>query len=89
MHGTPDGFRGPGRRVRNARGARRPEHHCQPPVPVRARIIWDDTGEQLWIQTVAVGWTGRLVYVDAAPLRRSDGYGFNYVWLDAGDVERC
>lgn len=72
--------------MRNAHEARRPEHHCR--ILIRARIVWDDTGQEQWIDTVAAGWAGPLVYVDAAPLRRAGDYLFNYVWLHARDVKR-
>jgi hypothetical protein len=39
-----------------------PEHVLDPPVPVTARIVWEDDGEE-HIETEAAGWTGRLVYV--------------------------
>lgn len=85
MHRTPDGETGPGRQIRNARPARRPDHRCD--IPVRARIVWDDDGAEQWIDTTAAGWSGPDVYVDATQLRR-DGYRINYVWLDAADVQR-
>lgn len=84
MHKTPDG-NWDTREIHNARPARKPEHRCD--IPVRARIAWGDGSEQ-WIDTVAAGWSGSDVYVDATPLRREHGYRFNYVWLDAADVER-
>jgi hypothetical protein len=34
-----------------------PEHKLDPPVPVVARIVWEDDGEE-FIETVAAGWTG-------------------------------
>lgn len=88
MHKTPDVDWGPGREIRNAHGGRPPEHRCWPEIAIRARIIWDDDGTEQWIDTVAAGWSGQLVYVDAAQLRVEHGYRFNYVWLDAADVER-
>jgi len=32
------------------------------PVPIIARLVWDHGGEE-WVDTVALGWTGRDVYV--------------------------
>lgn len=76
----------PGRKIRNDQGARPPRHRLRRPVPVRARITWADTGEEVWIDTVAVGWSGRLVKVDTTPIRPD--YDVLYVWLDVSDVER-
>ena len=53
------------------------------PVPITARIVWTDDGEE-FVETVAAGWTGRNVYV-RMPDRR---YRFTSVWLDAADVRR-
>jgi hypothetical protein len=51
-------------------------------VPIVARFVWADDGEH--VDTVALGWTGRDVYV-----RMSDGrYRVRAVWLDAADVTR-
>jgi hypothetical protein len=36
----------PGRRILNDAGAREPEHRLDPPVPVTARIVWEDDGEE-------------------------------------------
>jgi hypothetical protein len=52
----------PGQRILNDTGARMPGHTLDPPVPVVARIVWEDDGEE-YIETVAAGWTGRNVYV--------------------------
>jgi hypothetical protein len=60
-----------------------PEHQLDPPMPVTARIVWADDGEE-WFETEAAGWTGRHVYV-RMPDRR---YRFTSVWLDASDVKR-
>jgi hypothetical protein len=38
-----------------------PKHRLDPPVPVTARIVWDDGGEE-YVDTEAVGWSGQLVY---------------------------
>jgi hypothetical protein len=46
-------------------------------VPILARIVWADDGEE-HLDTVALGWTGRDV------LR----YRLRAVWLDAADVTR-
>jgi hypothetical protein len=71
----------PGREILNSVGARVPKHHCR--IPVRARIVWADSGEE-WLDTTALGWSGNLVYVDAW----GTGYGRNAVWLNADDVAR-
>lgn len=71
----------PGQRILNDTGAREPEHTLDPPVPVTARIVWEDDGEE-YIDTEAAGWGGQLVYV-RMPDRR---YRLTSVWLDAVDV---
>jgi hypothetical protein len=60
-----------------------PEHTLVAPVPVVARIVWEDDGEE-YIDTEAAGWSGQLVYV-RVPDRR---YRLTSVWLDAADVTR-
>jgi hypothetical protein len=73
----------PGQVIVNDTGAKEPRHRLEPPVPITARILWDRDGEE-WIETVALGWTGREVY-----LRMSDPrYRLRAVWLDASDVRR-
>jgi hypothetical protein len=52
-------------------------------VPIVARIVWADDGEE-YVETVAAGWTGQLVYV-RVPDRR---YRLTSVWLNAADVKR-
>jgi hypothetical protein len=42
-----------------------PEHTLDPPMPVVARIVWEDDGEES-IETEAAGWSGQLVYVRGA-----------------------
>jgi hypothetical protein len=39
-----------------------PEHTFHQPVPIVARIVWEDDGEE-YIETVAAGWSGQNVYV--------------------------
>jgi hypothetical protein len=51
-----------GHRIRNNRGARVSTHRLDPPVPVTARIAWEDDGEES-IDTNAAGWRGQNVYV--------------------------
>jgi hypothetical protein len=67
-----------GQAILNSTGAREPEHTFNRPVPITARIVWENDGEE-HLDTVALGWTGRHVYV------RMDGprYRFTAVWLDA------
>jgi hypothetical protein len=48
----------PAQRILNDAGARMPEHGLDPPVPVTARIVWADDGEE-YIETVAAGWSGQ------------------------------
>jgi len=52
-------------------------------VPIVARIVWADDGEE-HLDTVALGWTGRDVYL-RLPNRR---HRLRAVWLDAADVTR-
>jgi hypothetical protein len=73
----------PGQKILNSTGARVPEHTFHQPVPVVARIVWADDGEE-FIETVAAGWTGRDVYVRLPDPR----YRLTSVWLDAADVKR-
>ena len=44
----------PGQAILNDTGARMPEHTLDPPVPVTARIVWEDDGEE-YIETEAGG----------------------------------
>jgi hypothetical protein len=48
-----------GQRILNSTGARVPEHTFSQPVPITARIVWADDGEE-FIETVAAGWSGRV-----------------------------
>jgi hypothetical protein len=52
-------------------------------VPVVARIVWEQDGEEQ-LETEALGWTGRDVYVRMTDTR----YQLRAVWLDAADVAR-
>jgi len=52
----------PGQAILNDTGAREPEHTFHQPVPIVARIVWADDGEE-HLDTVALGWSGRDVYV--------------------------
>jgi hypothetical protein len=52
----------PRQAILNDTGAREPEHTFHQPVPIVARIVWADDGEE-FIETVAAGWTGQNVYV--------------------------
>jgi hypothetical protein len=69
--------------ILNSTGARVPEHTFGQPVPVVARIMWADDGEE-HLETEVLGWTGRNVYVRMGDRR----YRFTAVWLDASDVKR-
>jgi hypothetical protein len=73
----------PGQAILTSTGARQPEHTFKEPVPITARIVWADDGEE-FIETVAAGWSGQNVYV-RLPDRR---YRRISVWLDAADVKR-
>jgi hypothetical protein len=72
-----------GQRILNNAGAREPTHRLDPPVPVTARIVWEDDGEE-YIDTEAAGWSGQLVYVRVPDAR----YRLTSVWLNAADVTR-
>jgi hypothetical protein len=72
----------PGQVIVNSTGAKEPRRRLEPPpVPIRVRILWDRDGEE-WIETVALGWTGREVHVRMSDPR----YRLRAVWLDAADV---
>ena len=73
----------PGQKILNDTGAREPEHTFRRPVPIVAHIVWADDGEE-HLETVALGWTGRDVYVRMTDRR----YQLRAVWLDAADVKR-
>jgi hypothetical protein len=73
----------PGQAILNDTGAREPEHTFYQPVPITARIAWADDGEEQ-VETVALGWAGRDVYVRMNDTR----YQLRTVWLDAADVAR-
>ena len=72
-----------GQRILNSTGAREPEHTCPQPVAVTVRVVWENDGEEL-VETVAMSWTGRDVYVRVSDTR----YQLRAVWLDADDVTR-
>ena len=67
----------------NSRVARTPEHTFKSPVPVVVRIVWEHDGEE-HIETEAVGWAGRNVYLRLPDPR----YRFTAVRLDAADFQR-
>ena len=73
----------PGQPILNSTGARMPEHTFGQPVPITARIVWADDGEEQ-VDKVALGWTGKDVYV-RMPDRR---YRLTACWFDATDVTR-
>ena len=62
---------------------REPEHTFHQPVPITARVVWPDDGEE-HIDTVAAGWSGQNVYVRVPDPR----YRLTSVWLNAADVRR-
>jgi hypothetical protein len=62
--------------ILNETGARVPEHTFNQPVPIVARIVWANDGEE-HVETEALGWTDRDVYV-RMPDRR---YNRTAVWL--------
>jgi hypothetical protein len=53
------------------------------PVPVVVRIVWENDGEE-HMETEALGWTDRSVYVRLPDSR----WRFTSVWLRAEDVRR-
>jgi hypothetical protein len=71
----------PGQAILNDTGARQPEHTFHQPVPIVARIVWADDGEE-YVETVALGWSGRYVRMS------EPRYQLRAVWLDAADVTR-
>jgi hypothetical protein len=48
-------------------------------VPIVARIVWEDDGEE-YTETVAAGWSGQNVYVRLPDPR----YRLTSVWLRGG-----
>lgn len=54
-----------------------------PPVPVVARLVWADDGEEL-VETVATAWTSPLVLVAVGDPRSA----YRGVWVPARDVTR-
>jgi hypothetical protein len=73
----------PGQKILNSTGSRVPEHTFNQPVPIVARIVWEQDGEE-HIETEAAGWSGQNVYVRLPDPR----YRLTSVWLDAADVKR-
>jgi hypothetical protein len=69
--------------ILNAAGAGEPEHRLDPPVPIVARIVWENDGEE-YIDTQAAGWSGQNVYVRLPDTR----WRPTSVWLNAADVTR-
>ncbi len=69
--------------VENALPARQPEHRCDPPVPVTARVQWERDGAEP-VDTVALGWSGRAVWVRIYDPRCQT----KAIWLRAEDVRR-
>ncbi|MEE6273547.1 hypothetical protein V2J56_09330 [Georgenia sp. MJ206] len=53
------------------------------PIPVQARIVWEDDGVEL-LDTLATAWTARLVLVDVSDRRNR----INAAWLALADVRR-
>jgi hypothetical protein len=56
----------PGEAILNDTGARKPEHTFHQPVPIVARIVWEDDGEE-FIDTVAGGWRAERVRAATGP----------------------
>ncbi|WP_127125824.1 hypothetical protein [Georgenia sp. SYP-B2076] len=70
-------------RIVNARAVPGRFTAARTPIPVTARLVWENAGEQL-VRTVATGWTRRVVLVIVDD-RRSHVRG---VWVPAADVSR-
>jgi hypothetical protein len=73
--------RSPGQAIINDTDARVPSAASTRLVPIVARIVWADDGEE-HVETVALGWTGRNVYVWMEDRR----YSFTPCLFDAADV---
>ncbi len=72
------------RRILNAHPVPPGVHHdVAHPIPVTARIVWEDAGEE-HVDTVAVEWTPELVRVWLDDRR----WMLKAVWLPAQDVRR-
>ena len=69
--------------ILNALEAQMPEHTFKTPAPVVARIEWAYDGVER-LETEALGWTDRRVYVRLPDSR----WRFTSVWLRAEDVKR-
>lgn len=54
------------------------------PIPVTARLVWEEDGQQ-WVQTRALRWNRRHVFVALHDRRVGAVIG---VWLDPADVRR-
>jgi hypothetical protein len=57
---------------------------CHAAVAARPRSCGAEDGEEEFVETVAAGWSGQIVYV-RLPDRR---YRLTSVWLDVADVKR-
>ncbi|MEE6295224.1 hypothetical protein [Georgenia wangjunii] len=53
------------------------------PIPVRARIVWEDDGVEV-LDTLATAWTAALVLVDVSDRRNR----LNAAWIALADVRR-
>lgn len=80
-----DAHRGDWRAILNARDVPPLRSQTIPadPILVTARIMWERDGLEL-VETVAAGWTSRLVLVDLDDRRTY----VRAVWLDPSDVRR-
>ena len=73
----------PGQAILNDTGAASPSTPSTSRCPSRPGLCEPDDGEER-IETVALEWTGRDVYVRMSDTR----YQLRAVWLDAADVTR-
>ena len=69
--------------ILNALEAQVPQHPFGQPVPVMVRIEWAEDGVEE-LETEALGWTDRRVYVRLPDSR----WRFTSIWLDASNVRR-
>ena len=53
-------------------GARQPDHTVNQPVPILARIVWEQDGEE-HVETVALGWTAMCTYGDRPAVSAQGG----------------
>lgn len=62
---------------------RRAQRDARPPIPARARVVWETDGQEI-LDVLVIGWTSRLIWIQLRDPRSR----FVGVWLPARDVRR-